>query len=509
MSGSAIICAAAALWHVAGGGEQHSLRRRWAPANSSFHAGRVLGDGRCGLLPRKQFPQLGLSLNSQVASCRHPAFKVSVRAFATLERRWHGMLLFSQRYSTSPISIARISALHVVVLAISLCAGCGVDQCPTTTHEVDGLCVHNESAASIGDQAQTGGSGAKSGRASQEQDAAGSHAEGSQDARASSASSPGSSTTCSAGERQCAADDLTVEICEDGRWVAQEACSSTCAAGDCLGDCTPMSRRCGRAQTPSICSAKGEWEPQAPCEFVCSGSGECTGSCRPAERRCAGPTGLTPQACDGMGTWQSGTVCPNLCSDGRCTGACMPGAKMCGPDNVPQMCSERGTWGSQSPCPFVCSGDGVCGGECKPGTRSCVGNAAQTCDPTGHWAAPMTCMNSTCQSGNCVGQCQSGSRTCNGNTLRTCGATGSYVDTLCPGNCSQDQCVAAPPPTPPASMPKGVGESCTTNTDCMGGLGCDPGPSKCARLCMVDRQCDTSHGEACHEGTCRNELFSP
>jgi hypothetical protein len=48
-----------------------------------------------------------------------------------------------------------------------------------------------------------------------------------------------------------------------------------------------------------------------------------------------------------------------VCTNGTCSGECLPGAKQCSLD-VPQTCDTTGHWMSGAPCPNGCSGMGVC-----------------------------------------------------------------------------------------------------------------------------------------------------
>jgi hypothetical protein len=71
--------------------------------------------------------------------------------------------------------------------------------------------------------------------------------------------------------------------------------------------------------------------------------------------------GNTPQTCDNTGKWQSGTVCPFVCTQGACTGTCVPGNTIsCGDvatcnAGAVQTCDTTGTLGPCTPAPSNCA----------------------------------------------------------------------------------------------------------------------------------------------------------
>ncbi len=66
-------------------------------------------------------------------------------------------------------------------------------------------------------------------------------------------------------------------------------------------------------------------------------------------RQCTAPAkrcvGLIPQVCDADGAWQSGPVCPFMCTAGACSGVCVPGSKQCVGSDL-QICDGGGAWQS-------------------------------------------------------------------------------------------------------------------------------------------------------------------
>jgi serine/threonine-protein kinase len=118
-------------------------------------------------------------------------------------------------------------------------------------------------------------------------------------------------------------------------------------------------------------------------------------SCAPRSTRCSG---LTLETCSD-GRWN-----PGLVTGGQCGAACTPGSSptRCN-GNVPEACTPEGQWQPREACPFVCS-NGNCSGECIPGTTHCAGNAGvHTCGPDGQWQRSVLCnRSSVCRDGACV-----------------------------------------------------------------------------------------------------------
>ena len=183
---------------------------------------------------------------------------------------------------------------------------------------------------------------------------------------------------CTPGAKMCVGN--IPQLCDaQGLWQSTPACTYVCRQGDCTGVCMPGARQCGSSGAPLLCNADGAWDSEPACPFVCS-QGVCSGVCRPGQMGC---NGSVPQTCTSAGEWQSGPACPYVCTAGQCAGSCTPGARQCA-NNVPQTCSNGGTWQSGQPCPFVCAG-GTCGGSCVPGATRCTNGQKQICDAQGGW----------------------------------------------------------------------------------------------------------------------------
>jgi hypothetical protein len=183
---------------------------------------------------------------------------------------------------------------------------------------------------------------------------------------------------CTPGAKMCVGN--IPQYCDgQGLWQAAPACNYVCRQGDCTGVCLPGARQCSSSGVPQSCNVDGAWDSGAACPFVCS-QGVCSGVCKPGDVGC---NGSVPQSCSSAGDWQSGTACQFVCTSGQCAGACTPGAHQCA-NGVPQTCSAGGAWQSGQACPYVCTG-GTCGGSCVPGTTRCTNGGKQICDASGSW----------------------------------------------------------------------------------------------------------------------------
>jgi len=199
------------------------------------------------------------------------------------------------------------------------------------------------------------------------------------------------------------------------------------ASTDTPPECTSGSKCEGL--TVYTCSG-GSWMEQATCSYLCS-EGVCTGECVPTTKDCQG---ITPRTCDASGHWISGSECPYVCQSGICTGACEPGSKDCQGD-VPRTCNASGQWVAGSECDYVCSA-GSCTGVCEPETKDCQGDVPRTCNSSGQWVNGSECTY-VCSAGSCTGVCDPGSHRCSGLASQTCNASGQWVtDTTCPYVCS-------------------------------------------------------------------------
>jgi hypothetical protein len=274
-----------------------------------------------------------------------------------------------------------------------------------------------------------------------------------------------------------AGDDATFEAGDDATFEA--------------GVCTSGATECDGADVLKTCDSTGNWQT-VQCPFLCS-NGACTGSCVPGTSQC---DNATLQTCTSAGQWQDVQVCQYACLNLACT-TCQPGAVKCS-GLVRQQCSTTtGAWTDVETCPYVCFG-GACVGECVPGTKGCNGNVAQTCDSSGVWQDDTTCPFA-CVGGACTGVCIPGTIRCSSGypwASETCNVQGQWDSTPCP----------APPNAYGTCSGAGVcGYECTPSWygDCDGQAvnGCESDSfsdgancGSCGRDCL---------GGACVQGVCQ------
>ena len=295
------------------------------------------------------------------------------------------------------------------------------------------------------------------------------------------------------GEADLRCEGAQVQRCAGGAWVDEGA---PCAFG-----CSEFSggeARCEEAPAPACevgetrcweavvqrCDEAGRWQNEESCPFLCS-EGACTGDCLPGAERCEG---LQPQRCE-EGAWTAaGEACPFACEAGACTGACESGATRCW-EEVVQVCVD-GTWANEASCPFVCV-DGVCAGECVPGAARCDGLQPQAC-VDGHWSDTGEACAYACTDGGCAGVCTPDERRCEGDVLQVCDGDGAWrTEAICPFVCSEDRCAGSCAPGARRCVGDGV-ELCDEQgawqavqrcaDGCLDGacaIACDAGEARC------------------------------
>jgi hypothetical protein len=251
------------------------------------------------------------------------------------------------------------------------------------------------------------------------------------------------------------ADDASV----DASAQADAGSDATADANEASAPaCAPDARKCD-GLNPLRCSSAGAWTPVAdgPCPFLCT-NGACTGSCLPGARKCGGTDGKSPQRCNDTGDWMNdGNACTSVCAGGVCTGSCPPGSTQCLSPTVLQTCGADGTW--QTPAKTCAdqacvadSGPAACVGQCAPNATKCSADfQLQTCTTKGQWAASSPCANAkTCIGTACTGVCAPNATPsqCNQSTPQFCNASGQWENRAagaCSGNtplCLGGQCVA-------------------------------------------------------------------
>jgi hypothetical protein len=167
---------------------------------------------------------------------------------------------------------------------------------------------------------------------------------------------------CTEGATRCAADNKSVERCNDrGTWIQDQACP---AGGYCLNErclaCQPGVRTCASPSIVSACSDEGS----TPRTFGCADGASCTDgecrSCAPGATQCT-PDGTAAQACtrqeDETLNWRwtnAGDAFDGSCTTKQCTDTsgtaacaqpdCFPGSTQCKSSTVLQQCSDTGRW---------------------------------------------------------------------------------------------------------------------------------------------------------------------
>jgi hypothetical protein len=259
---------------------------------------------------------------------------------------------------------------------------------------------------------------------------------------------------CTVGTTRCATGAPAVEVCTlNGDWKFYKTCIAICENGACAGMCTPDDKQCGADQKPETCSKEGQWVTATDaCPSVCSGKGECTGECKPGLKKCGdAPNNLTPYECDDKGKWVAKTPCLNFCSNGSCSGTCMPNKVQCASSgNKTEICGPMGTWEPGQACTGKACVTGACVGVCEPNARQCgANNTTQVCDKTGSWKDEKACTGQTCVKGACVGVCEIGApKRCSpdGKAVQSCGAGGVWTNgDSCANGCTAAACNVCKP----------------------------------------------------------------
>jgi hypothetical protein len=247
---------------------------------------------------------------------------------------------------------------------------------------------------------------------------------------------------CTSGDKDCSG--LTPRSCVGGQWVKGSACSFVCSAGSCEGSCAPGSMKCSGTES-QLCDGTGTWQNNTACPFVCTGAGVCSGNCVPGSSPVC--SGNNVESCDN-GTLTVSQSCPFVCSAGACEGSCDPGAMTCN-GLTPQTCNGSGSWVSGAACSYLCTGAGVCSGECTPGAVTCSGNGTETCGSNAMWGsvsscpAPSNASPSCSGAGSCAWACNASYTNCSGSCLdltsdpNNCGACGHSCGG---GTCSNSVC---------------------------------------------------------------------
>lgn len=383
-----------------------------------------------------------------------------------------------------------------LIALISALAACGTDQCPPSTVEVNGLCMHPDDQAA---KSQGGAIVGASGPCEKEGEmrcVAGSEVERQrctagrwQDQEACPAPTVCQRTaskvgTCSVGVDRC--PELTegsycegsrLHLCEAGKQVSSETCGSTelCEAGRSSGVCTACVEgefRCRGTRLES-CGADASWNLDTICKAgtICDasmgvcGSGSGNGPGAAGTGAGGAPAGTSASTTNGAGA-------AKMCSgpESQACGKCGMQIRTCD--------SSTGQWSQWAEC----KGEG----ECKAGETGMCGNGGmKTCKSDCKW-------DTACAGQKCTGPLSQTCGLCGGQT-RTCDSnTGQFTDWT---TCQQPGGACAPGSTQACSAPHQV-QTCTAS--CSWGLcTCVYGFNKCGDSCVDTRSDDDHCGPSC------------
>jgi cysteine-rich repeat protein len=273
-------------------------------------------------------------------------------------------------------------------------------------------------------------------------------------------------TVCSA------ANECTSGVCADGV-CCDSACGGACDACNVAGregTCSP--RPAGSSGAPAcapfVCNGTG-----TACPTSCSTNADCIGDYFCEAGTCTTKRDIG-QACTGSLQCASGFCVDGYCCNSSCNGDC----DACDVPGSYGSCALRpaGTQGQPSCSPYLCDGTkAVCPTTCTSEAgcieRSSCDPATSTCTEASGFPNGETCANDReCQSSFCVdGVCCD---TACGASCDACNLAGSE------GVCTVRPAGAAGEPSCSPNLCGGQAQcatSCTSNSDCAGGLPCRDG----------------------------------
>jgi hypothetical protein len=295
---------------------------------------------------------------------------------------------------------------------------------------------------------------------------------------------------CVAGgtDASCGFGGATCMACQTGASCVNSVCvtKTTCGPSNCSGCCVGNS--CFNGTDNVECGAKG-----SACKTCATGT-TCTAGV------CTAPPACGPSNCKGC-------CSGNTCVVGTTTGACGLGGFACQACSANQTCTA-GVCQTVPTCgPQSCGGccvNGVCavGGQtnaCGAGGATC-----QDCGARGQTCVSGACAQPACGPSNCNGCCSNG--VCVGGTTdAACGARGVACTSCGAGReCTNQTCVATPPPCGPATCPLGC---CGAQGLCEGGFlnsSCGDKGASCVDCTQTKSQCNTNASpRACRDqSTC-------
>lgn len=124
-------------------------------------------------------------------------------------------------------------------------------------------------------------------------------------------------TTCTQGDKRCAAGGTGVEQCDAmGGWASVQMCGQGCAAGQCTAStsCSPGAVRCTGKDVQTCNTSGSAWLHIKSCVTGCNG-GLCADACTAGQKRC---NGAVPETCSAASVWSAGVTCTSGCWLGEC-----------------------------------------------------------------------------------------------------------------------------------------------------------------------------------------------
>jgi hypothetical protein len=179
------------------------------------------------------------------------------------------------------------------------------------------------------------------------------------------------------------------------------------AAPSIITDCTPGELTCRDANTLVTCGSDGSLKNPESCASGCNARGAGSAACNACTPgNVLGCTDLlSVRRCKADGSSEENVLCPNGCSNGTCTGGCVPGATTCADTNTLRTCDAQGSMVDRV-CSDRCStsaGVAACH-VCAANTVVCRGQESVQCSANGQVATGTPCAHG-CDAAS--GQCNS------------------------------------------------------------------------------------------------------
>ena len=220
-------------------------------------------------------------------------------------------------------------------------------------------------------------------------------------------SSDDNGDACTENAIRCADDGSSTQICKNGEWGLDQACSNGCENNACKANtsdkCDAGAKKCANDGSKVLVCENNAWKDGEACSNGCS-DGVCktnTSTCDAGAKKCA-DDGSKVLVCENN-AWKDGEACSNGCE----SGACIPGAIVgdycekggelkCSDDGNSLMICKNGSWSVKNPCASGCDSDSLAckaAAECDPKTyvEKCDGTRILTCGDKGKVEVSLDC----------------------------------------------------------------------------------------------------------------------